>query len=261
MLTNRVLTLQEQQNFVPPPINSWLFFQPPQQQIPSVPFSFSSKPNEQLPSRDGMSSVRCLASLHSKLSAPFIFGPITPTQPPQFDDDESEPETHYTPIVTLQPVQTQTGEEDEEILFCERAKLYRFDSTTNQMKDRGTGELKILKHSNTNSCRILMRREQILKICANHKLTSHMELKSHQGTNNAFVWSAMDFADGEAKHETLCVKFKTEQQAKRFEQIFNHSKAKTSLPSIENISLNDNDDGRIFIFQKKQNRNPHHFQM
>lgn len=117
-----------------------------------------------------------------------------------------------------------TGEEDENILFCERAKLYRFDPLTNQMKERGLGEMKILEHKTTKRCRVLMRREQVFKVCANHKITSEMELKEHQGKENAYVWSAMDFADGETKHETLCIKFKTNDQAKRFYQQFNDAK-------------------------------------
>ncbi len=117
-----------------------------------------------------------------------------------------------------------TGEEDENILFCERAKLYRFDVSTNQMKERGIGEMKILEHKITHHCRILMRREQVLKICANHKITSQLELKPHQTSANTYVWSAIDFSDGNAKHETLCVKFKTSDIAKRFFQQFNDAK-------------------------------------
>ena len=154
-----------------------------------------------------------------------------------------------------------TGEEDENVLFCERAKLYRFDSGTNQMKERGTGEMKILQHKKTNVCRVLMRREQVLKICANHQITAQMELKPHSGSANAYIWSAMDFADNEAKHETLCIRFKTDEQAKNFAKVFNEAKQNSGkksgdLPSVEKISLNDetksksntNDDGRIDLF-------------
>ena len=49
--------------------------------------------------------------------------------------EESDESTFaFKPIVKLLPVETKTGEEDEDILFCERAKLYRFDSSTNEMK-------------------------------------------------------------------------------------------------------------------------------
>jgi RanBP1 domain len=137
------------------------------------------------------------------------------------DDDSYEPNVSFKPIVHLSAVETKTGEEDENVLFCERGKLYRFDSATNQMKERGIGEIKILQHKTKNICRILMRREQVLKLCANHKITSQMELKPHAGSENAYVWSAMDFADGEAKHETLCIKFKASDAAKRFVKQFN----------------------------------------
>jgi hypothetical protein len=92
------------------------------------------------------------------------------------------------------------------------------------MKERGTGEMKILQHKTSKVCRILMRREQVLKLCANHQITSQMELKPHQGSENAYVWSAMDFAEGEAKHETLCIRFKSAEVAKRFVQQFNEAK-------------------------------------
>ncbi|CAF1619209.1 unnamed protein product [Adineta ricciae] len=162
------------------------------------------------------------------------------------EDDSYEPDISFKPIITLSAVEVKTGEEDENVLYCERAKLYRFDATANQMKERGTGEIKILQHKTKNVCRILMRREQVLKICANHQISSQMELKPHQGSANAFLWSATDFADGEAKHETLCVRFKTDEQAKKFAKVFNeakemHSKKPGDLPAVGKISLNDDD--------------------
>ena len=50
---------------------------------------------------------------------------------------------------------------------CRRAKLFRFDKDTNQWKERGTGEVKILK-SVEDKLRLLMRRDGTLKICCNH---------------------------------------------------------------------------------------------
>jgi E3 SUMO-protein ligase RanBP2 len=140
------------------------------------------------------------------------------------EDESYEPDASFQPIVQLSAVEVKTGEEDENVLFCERAKLYRFDAEANQMKERGTGEMKILQHKTSKVCRILMRREQVLKLCANHQITSQMELKPHQGSENAYVWSAMDFAEGEAKHETLCIRFKSADVAKRFVQQFNEAK-------------------------------------
>ena len=92
------------------------------------------------------------------------------------------------------------------------------------MKERGTGEMKILQHKTTNICRVVMRREQVLKLCANHQITSQMELKPHSGSENAYVWSAMDFSESEVKHETFCIRFKSTDVAKRFVKQFNEAK-------------------------------------
>ena len=114
------------------------------------------------------------------------------------------------------------------------------------MKERGIGEMKILQHKTTHQCRILMRREQVLKLCANHQITPQIELKPHAGSANAFVWSAMDFADGEAKHETLCVRFKTDEQAKRFQKIFNEAKDNSGEPTSSESKPKEttSDDGK-----------------
>lgn len=49
-----------------------------------------------------------------------------------------------------------------------RAKLFRFDNESKQWKERGTGDVKFLKHKETGKVRLLMRREKTLKLCANH---------------------------------------------------------------------------------------------
>ncbi|RZF38962.1 hypothetical protein LSTR_LSTR003705 [Laodelphax striatellus] len=52
----------------------------------------------------------------------------------------------------------------------QRAKLFRFDSTEapGEWKERGTGDVKLLRHRERNTVRVVMRRDKTLKICANH---------------------------------------------------------------------------------------------
>ena len=54
--------------------------------------------------------------------------------------------------------------------FFRRAKLFRLDSEAEppEWKERGMGDVKILKHKKNNTCRVLMRRDKTHKICANH---------------------------------------------------------------------------------------------
>src|SRR6218665_1259489 len=60
------------------------------------------------------------------------------------DQEEENFGIHFNPIVQLPEVEVKTGEEDEDELFRERAKLYRFDN--GQWKERGVGDMKILKN-------------------------------------------------------------------------------------------------------------------
>jgi hypothetical protein len=102
---------------------------------------------------------------------------------------------HFEPLVSLPEVAVKDGEEDEDALFKmyafkrkiffldfglhlspaamfeknnSRAKLFRFDASLKEWKERGTGNVRFLKHKTTNKIRLLMRRERTLKVCANH---------------------------------------------------------------------------------------------
>ncbi len=46
-------------------------------------------------------------------------------------------------VVSYQKVETKTGEEDEEILFKQRCKLFRFNYDSKEWKEKGIGEIKI----------------------------------------------------------------------------------------------------------------------
>ena len=88
-----------------------------------------------------------------------------------------KPDIHFDPIVTLpESVDIQSGEENEDVLFADRAKLFRFDSNLKQWKERGVGELKVLANRSVGKGRVLMHCDQILKICCNHFITREMTL-------------------------------------------------------------------------------------
>ncbi|XP_065746695.1 ranBP2-like and GRIP domain-containing protein 4 isoform X2 [Phocoena phocoena] len=155
------------------------------------------------------------------------------------DEDGSDEEVvhnediHFEPIVSLPEVEVKSGEEDEEIVFKERAKLYRWDREASQWKERGVGDMKILWHKMKNYYRVLMRRDQVLKVCANHVITKTMELKPLNVSNNALVWTASDYADGEAKVEQLAVRFKTKEMADGFKKKFEECQQNLLKPQEE----------------------------
>ncbi len=138
------------------------------------------------------------------------------------EEDEDGP--HFEPIVPLpDKVDVKTGEEEEEEMFCKRAKLFRFDSETKEWKERGIGSIKILKHKTSGKVRLVMRREQVLKICANHYINVDMALKPNAGSDKSWVWYAMDYADEMPKTEQLAIRFKTADEAELFKVKFEES--------------------------------------
>lgn len=83
--------------------------------------------------------------------------------------DEEEADVHFEPVVHLtEKVDTKTNEESEEQTFKMRAKLFKFDRESREWKERGTGDVRLLKHRENGKTRLVMRRDKTLKVCANH---------------------------------------------------------------------------------------------
>jgi len=135
-----------------------------------------------------------------------------------------EREIHVEALVQLQKIDISKQEENETEIFIRRAKLYRYHIDTEDgatWKERGIGDVKIMKHKTNGTYRLLMRRDKTLKICANHFLTSGMKIMPHASSDKALVWTtAADFADGTSSEETLCIKFGKPESATEFKEKF-----------------------------------------
>merc|ERR1712093_276740 len=142
-----------------------------------------------------------------------------------FGAPEAEPQ--FEPVHKLEnQVETSTGEEGEDTLFKMRAKLFRFEREAKEWKERGTGDLKLLKSKQTGKVRVLMRRDKTLKICANHSITTEMKLAPNVDSDRSWVWSvAADIADGEPTAETLAVRFGNTENAQLFKSAFESAQA------------------------------------
>uniref|UniRef100_A0A0K2VK57 Nuclear pore complex protein Nup153 n=1 Tax=Lepeophtheirus salmonis TaxID=72036 RepID=A0A0K2VK57_LEPSM len=146
------------------------------------------------------------------------------------DEEEHDPCPDFKPIIPLpEEIEVVTGEEDEDILFEARSKLYRF--VINEWKERGIGQLKILRQKTTKKVRILMRRDQTLKVCANHFLMPEIIAERMKKKDNAVIWAANDFSDEEVKLEKFCAQFKTADIATQFIEAFDNAKANIPIGS------------------------------
>uniref|UniRef100_A0A2P2JEQ2 Uncharacterized protein MANES_09G106600 n=1 Tax=Rhizophora mucronata TaxID=61149 RepID=A0A2P2JEQ2_RHIMU len=133
--------------------------------------------------------------------------------------EDEDTGAQVAPIVKLEEVAVTTGEEDEDPMLDMKAKLYRFDKEGNQWKERGVGNVKLLRHKRSGKVRLVMRQSKTLKICANHIVLSTMSLQEHQGNDKSCVWHAADFADGELKDELFCIRFASVENCKTFKEI------------------------------------------
>lgn len=65
---------------------------------------------------------------------------------------------------------TTTGEEEERTVFTSRARLFEFESSNREWKEKGIGVVKINENQVTGASRLLMRSDGVLKVLVNSRL-------------------------------------------------------------------------------------------
>ncbi|GAB5579271.1 ran-specific GTPase-activating protein isoform X2 [Prionailurus iriomotensis] len=143
----------------------------------------------------------------------------------------------------LHRLQILTKKPDEDLNALLRAKLFRFASENDlpEWKERGTGDVKLLKHKEKGTIRLLMRRDKTLKICANHYITPMMELKPNAGSDRAWVWNThADFADECPKPELLAIRFLNAENAQKFKTKFEECRKEIEEREKKGSGKNDN---------------------
>nr|XP_012149245.1 PREDICTED: E3 SUMO-protein ligase RanBP2-like isoform X1 [Megachile rotundata] len=167
----------------------------------------------------------------------FNFAPKSPTKSAEGDENSEEEvvesdDIHFTPVIPLpEKIEVKTGEENEEVLYSHRAKLFRYDKSVNEWKERGLGDIKLLRHKETGKLRLVMRREQILKLCLNHFVLSDLEMKPKD--EKTWMWNAADYSEGEIEHMLFACRFKTPDIAKNFKNVVDNSRKENKVPTTK----------------------------
>ncbi|KAF8211406.1 RanBP1 domain-containing protein [Mycena galopus ATCC 62051] len=148
---------------------------------------------------------------------------------------EEEVDPQFEPVIKLtEQVDTKTHEEDEEVLFKMRAKLFRFDADAAEWKERGTGDVRLLAHKETKKVRLVMRRDKTLKVCANHVISSDMRLQPNIGSDRSWVWKvAADYSESPPTAETLAIRFANSENAGQFKTAFEDGQKKNASLSTD----------------------------
>jgi len=161
---------------------------------------------------------------------------ITEGLPAARAEDEHDP--HFEPVIKLtEQVEVKTNEEDEEVLFKLRSKLFRFATESNEWKERGTGDVRLLQHKESKKIRLVMRRDKTLKVCANHLLTSDMKLQPNVGSDRSWVWKvAADYSEDPPTSETLAIRFANSDLAGDFKKAFEDAQKSNSELSPKTVA-------------------------
>jgi len=152
-------------------------------------------------------------------------------KPAKAEEEQHEESTAtFDPVVKLEEVDVKSGEEDEENIYNVRAKLFIYGETMldvgtgkKSWRERGIGEVRILRHKEHQRHRLLMRQERTMKVIANHAIDPRIKLEPNAGSDRSWVWSAFDFAEGELVETVFALRFADSEIANTFKEKFTKS--------------------------------------
>lgn len=152
------------------------------------------------------------------------------------DSDHEDNEEYFNPeeevgitgsdkVSDLPKEIVKSGEENEELIFKMRGRLYRWRD--NEWKERGTGDIKLLRHKTEKRIRFVLRQDKTLKAVSNFMISDDplCVLKSHQGSDKMFFFIAYDCSEEAPIVEKYVLKLGNADNAKTFKTAFEDAKA------------------------------------
>eukprot|EP00960_Hanusia_phi_P073383 768000-Hanusia_phi.AAC.2 len=118
--------------------------------------------------------------------------------------------------------------------------MFRFNEPSKEWKERGTGDVRFLKHKETGKIRVLMRAEKTLRVRANHPCECHgmlaegltsltvsgSQLGAETSCGKAFTYFTPDWSEDpetgvvEQKNELFAFRFANAENANKFKEAF-----------------------------------------
>lgn len=219
-------TTVENASAKPSPFGALNFSKTPDNPATEKPNPFASFSFGTTPTAKPFASFAVTNAFGSATSTTVAPSPVKPTEPVaaavvsqnETEVDDYVPTAHFEPVIALPDlVDTKTGEEEEHIRFEHRAKLLRFVKETKEWKERGIGTMKVLvQKKDANKVRLLMRREQVLKLCCNQLLTKDMKFDKLGPAGTSLSWCGQDYSENELQTEVLAIRFKNADVCKQF---------------------------------------------
>jgi Ran-binding protein 1 len=113
-------------------------------------------------------------------------------------------------------------------VYTQRAKLYLYAETLlnagtgkKEWKERGIGNVRLLRHNDHGRIRVVMRQERTHKLLINHALVGGLVLVPHAASDRCVCWKAEDFSDLQTLQVTeFCLRFGSTEILDAFKDAF-----------------------------------------
>lgn len=130
----------------------------------------------------------------------------------------------FTPVVTLEKVDTDAINKDLKEVYKQRCALYRFvpekGSEPASWKQRGKGDVKIVEDTKTGTMMMVMYQEKTFRLCLHCAIHPDVELTANEGSDRSWVWRTTDYANLESPgtpiDETFAIMFRNSDFADAF---------------------------------------------
>jgi hypothetical protein len=109
----------------------------------------------------------------------------------------------------------------QDIVYSQRCILYRYgiDLSDNKVwKQRGIGNMKIIKEKATGLYKLKMHQESSLRLVLWAGVIG--KLTANDNSDRAWTWHTTDYSSGEGESSSLAVKFKTTEIADEFKKLY-----------------------------------------
>ncbi|CAF0717907.1 unnamed protein product [Brachionus calyciflorus] len=144
-----------------------------------------------------------------------------------YNDSENSNPHNFEPIlnvrnnIVLPVLKIKSDEDDYYVYFNDKCFLYSFVSEDNCYKEKGLGDLKILKNKMTKVVQILMRRSGLKTLILQNRLQGDINLIKCKDRHMMYQWACINTAEvKEGAIENVVAKFMSKKRADNFRKIF-----------------------------------------
>lgn len=148
------------------------------------------------------------------------------------DNPEQEVEIGNYKIINLArkaPVE----EDKSETLFKARSKIYIWDKESKEWKERGLGNISVVKEEKTGKIKIVHVQEQTFKLRAFFYVYGEKMclLKKMETVKNAFCFTCIDYSDDVTKPaiRQFGIRFNKEEEFNKFQEVVEESRKQNNL--------------------------------